>query len=957
MNELLSKINVLSELEQMGVAVQFVSESQDEVLVSCPFHADKKPSCSVSLTKKVFKCHSAGCGQDGDFVTFMARATDRPRRLVTELLERRYGLRRTIDSIPRDAVEKYHRDLMRAKPLLASLYERGIDDAAIRKYRLGRIQSRIVIPIFDEFGECLNLRKYLPGAPSGEKFKNLSGRGDMRLFPVDQFVFKEIVICGGELKAIATAMRMNPHGIGAVTSTGGEGSWKPEFTEKIVGKSIYVCNDIDDAGVHATEHLCARLLAHVPFLAALSLPLDREKYPRGDLSDYWGLEKKTDQDFLILLRSAKRWDKPTPTTDGRVLDVVDVEFIEMTKPEYTTKRIRVEAMISAIVESPYAVPHTIACACNRDQEFCSMCPVFYARGDNENKVTLKVDAESPAILSMVAAPMKSQREAIRHGLGIPPCKTVRFTALDWYTIEEIRISPKIEMTSRASDSVTQPAFVVGHGLELNETYALSGRPLPHPKNQQIVLLCSERRAVQDALSTFSIRARDHSELSQFRPRAWTLESIHAKLESLYADLETNVTRIFCRRQMHLAADLCFHSPLLMKFDGQIIKAWTEVLILGDSSQGKSEMTTRLMEHYGVGARVDCKNASAAGLLGGLQNIGNRWMISWGVIPHHDRRLVILEELKGASVEVISRLTEMRSTGIASTDKIEKRRTHARTRLLAISNPRRDVPISSYSFGLEAVKELIGSLEDIRRFDLALIVASSQIDTVVLNKLTSNRPVVSHEHMSDACRTLILWAWTRTPDQVKFTNDATECVTHRAIELSSKFTEAVPLIDKGSTRLKVARLASALAARTFSTNGDEESILVRREHVDYVCNFIDAVYSSAVFGYEEFSEAIKIQSVIRDPIRVKKKILATTYPDDFIQQLFHHETIEFRDIRDWCAWDYDTTLEFVSALVLEHALVRDGRVYRKNAQLNALLKELRGSDELKRANRPSHIEEF
>lgn len=940
--ELLAKIHVLAELEHMGIPVKF--GNTEEVLVKCPYkvrHEDKNPSCSINLTKRLFKCHS--CQADGDFITFMATAMDEPRRLVVEHLTQRYGGSKT-SGIDRSLIEKYHQDLFDAPPLLQELYVRGITDEAIRKYRLGRLQSRIIVPIFDEHGECINLRKYLPGAPAREKFKGLAKRGAATLYPIDQLKFDKLIVCGGELKAVAAAIRLNEFGIGAITSTGGEGSWSPTFNEKIAEKEIIICLDIDDAGQLATEALCARLFNHVPILKTLTLPLERSQYPKGDLSDYFGQEGKTGADFVVLLETAVPW-APTKKETTKSGETISVAFQDIVKPEHTTRRLKVDASVAAMVTTPYTVPSEVRCQCNRDQEFCGKCPVFYGKQNDDSTVDLAIAPDDIAILSMVATNSKNQRDAVRRGLGIPPCKPVQFTPLTYHTVEEVMLIPKMDIAARHTEMAIQPAYCVGHGLELNEAYELRGKPVPHPKSQQIVYLCDERKALQDSLYDHTTNVKG---LNIFQPREWTVDGISDKLDALYYDFASNVTRIFRRSDLHLAVDLGYHSPLLLSFDGRVTKGWSEILILGDSSQGKSEVSRSLMEHYGLGTKVDCKNATIAGLIGGAQKISERWMITWGIIPNNDRRLVILEELKGASTEVIGKLTEMRSSGIAELPKIEKRRTHARTRLVCISNPRRDVPIDSYSFGIEAIRELIGSLEDIRRFDLCLLVSSKQVDAGEIISLSANRPLVSHTHSPELCRSLILWAWTRTSDQVKFEPAALEAATLGATKLANKFSEAVPIIDRGSTRHKLARLAAALAARTFSVESD--TLIVRACHVDFIVQFLDRVYSDPICGYEEFSTAVKMQSEILDEGSVRKKILAAPHPQDFITQLFHAESIEFRDIRDWCAWDVETTLEFISFMVRKHALLRDGRAYRKNSRLNTLLKEMRKEG----VERPAHI---
>src|SRR5690606_31887630 len=135
-------------------------------------------------------------------------------------------------------------------------------------------------------------------------------------------------------------------------------------------------------------------------------------------------------------------------------------------------------------------------------------------------------------------------------------------------------------------------------------------------------------------------------LQLFRPVEWSVESIRERLADIYADFEANVTRIYMRPEIHLFVDLAYHSALLLNVDGDREKGWGEVLIMGDSSQGKSRVIMNMMQHYRLGKSVVAKNASTAGLIGGLQQLGNEWFVSWGAIPTHDKRLVFIEELKG-----------------------------------------------------------------------------------------------------------------------------------------------------------------------------------------------------------------------------------------------------------------------------------------------------------------------
>jgi hypothetical protein len=62
----------------------------------------------------------------------------------------------------------------------------------------------------------------------------------------------------------------------------------------------------------------------------------------------------------------------------------------------------------------------------------------------------------------------------------------------------------------------------------------------------------------------------------------------------------------------------------------------------------------------------------------------------------------------------------------------------------------------------------------------------------------------------------------------------------------------PLVQQQNVRIKLARLAVAVALRTFSTE-DGRKVIVRREHVDAAVDFLDHVYGKESFGYKRHSE--------------------------------------------------------------------------------------------------------
>lgn len=940
----MDQINVMAELENIGLAYEFASD--DELRVRCPFHDDSKPSLLISTSKRIFHCPVAGCEAHGDFVTFLARYLKVSRADVVADLSTRYVLDST-KLVEVEVIEKWHEAIWNSGPLLKALYDRGITDAMIRKYRLGIAENRITIPIKNESGHYVNVRKYLPGAPGAMKMRNMRGRAKpMRLYPVEQLRYDKIVVTGGEMKALAAIGQLNKQNIGCVTATGGEGNWEPHLTQQLAGKTIWVCLDIDEPGRLAAASLCGMLYNAVSWVGDMVLPLDRDKYPKGDINDFIHWEKGN---LLEVIEATPEW-KPLARRIDETDEPVDVTLSQAVHADNTGRRSRMRVMAAAVDTAPYTVPAEVQVTCTRDQPMCAFCPVF-AAGPQEQK--WRISPEHPAILHMVSATAQSIRPAIMLGLDVPQdCKVSTFKPISYYNVEDARLSPRLEIANRVTDRSMQPALLIGDGVELNEPYVMVGRMHPHPKTQQSTLLVSAYDHAQDALSSYKCDTLD--ELQLFQPTQWTTEGLKAKLDDLYEDLAANVTRIYQREDLHLTIDLAYHSPLMLELDGQEVKGWVETLVVGDSAQGKTETALGLMRHYGLGERVDCKNATVAGLLGGLQQIGTRWFVSWGVIPTHDKRLVFLEELKGANTEVIAKLTDMRSSGVAEIPKIEKRRTHARTRLVALSNPRSTQKMAAYNFGIDAIKELIGNLEDVRRFDMALIVAAQQLDPSILNVLQRHRPVVEHRHTSDLCRSLVLWCWTRTTSQVIFPDDTTAAILQAATSLSDSFTDQVPLVDRGSMRNKLARLSAALAGRTFSCSEDQQSILVRPCHVEYIAAMLKRIYSDPVFGYADLTEAVKLTTILLDPEIVKRHVRETPFPKDFIKQMLHTTEIELVDIQDWCGWNRIEAQALLSLLVRKHAVVRDDRHYRKTPSFIQLLKKMLEDSDY--PDRPDFIKE-
>jgi hypothetical protein len=140
----------------------------------------------------------------------------------------------------------------------------------------------------------------------------------------------------------------------------------------------------------------------------------------------------------------------------------------------------------------------------------------------------------------------------------------------------------------------------------------------------------------------------------------------------------------------------------------------------------------------------------------------------------------------------------------------------------------------------------------------MAVASGDVDPSLVNKAVDDMPEVIHRYDTDVCNLRVLWAWSRKPEQIKFDTDATSTILKHATTMGRKYSSKVPIVEAADQRIKIARLAVACAACMFSTE-DGNDVIVKKEHVDFVVNFMDRIYSSKSFGYDKLSEIDRVQS--------------------------------------------------------------------------------------------------
>lgn len=894
-----------------ALGLQFVSQSGDNWTAHCPFHDDTNASLSVEINKGYFKCFVPTCKafEGGAFKKFYNWKTGKE---FEEVLV-----------VPADEVEKYHKLLLTEKPLLKWVHElRGLSQETIEKYKLGYDGERLTIPIYDSKGVCVNIRRHHP--KKGASIKTLSyqpGYGSLRLFPVENIKADEIVLCEGELDA----MLMCQLGFNAMSVTGGAGSWKKGWEEHFKGKTVYVLYDIDKAGREGSVIICRFLSNYCKELRNVLLPITTPA--NADITDYVVTYGHGKVDVEQLLADAPVW-RETSKEPEALSAAQDVELSAASEAKWVGKQVRFKGTVAGKDLSPFACPAKVKFTCAMGLKICSFCSIGQASGN----LLYEVPGTGLEVLRLINCTEDQQKTFLRKAAGVyPGCPRFEMTPETYHTVEDIRLIPEVSFNSSATaEYVVRQGYFVGHGLVPNNVYEMEGSVVPNPKNQYITFVLPKASPVKDSITGFTVTPEMIEQLKVFQSN-----DVEGQFNKIAKDLTANVTKIYKREDLVILIDLIYHSCLRFEFMGKMVKkGWTEGLVLGDTRCGKTETSTALIEHYKAGEMSTGENASFAGLIGGMQQIGSRWSIIWGKFPLNDRRLLFIDETSGMPVEDIGKMSGVRSSGIAEIIKVQQEKTFARTRLIWLGNPRSSRGLATYDAGVLAIKELIGRPEDIARFDLAMTVASGEVPIEVINEESKEK--VEHVFTSELCHNLVLWAWSRQPGDIRFTDQARRACLDVASALSKEFSAAIPLVEPAEQRIKIARLAVAAACRLFSTETGQE-VIVKAEHVEFVAMFLRRIFNSPSMNYGGYSKAQMADLFLRDPETVRAQI--QPHGKNFVEALLERQYIRLVDFEDVLNLTKAEVKPIVAKLVQNRALKHYHTAYVKSPAFIELLRKL------------------
>lgn len=848
-----------------------------ELRVACPHksHDDTQASCDLNALTGNWTCLShadrrPGNGE-GSFETFITlwvmkhspEGTLLRRSDVLKDLEERYPLLSEHRFVDPTLVQKYVDDLVSVpKEMLEALRTRGVIPEMLLAARAGyhARDERLTIPVFDEKGNCVNIRRYKPGHP--RKMLNLDGFASKTdLYRVEDCKYDTIWLCGGELKAMVAGYYLNQRSIGAVSSCGGEGSWSNTWIKYLRGKTVYICMDVDAAGKYAAEKYAKNLFSFTKEVHIVSLPLDVTVYRKGDINDWVFVQRSAGRNVLeafdeLVKDHSHRW---TPPTDAETIELST--YVEESLTSFASKApvknqrgacdVR---FITGISADTFLLPSQVRFNCPRATEEvgadCNNCIVWrreehirattdptYVPNCND-PVEVIVNVSSADILDFIRRRKRddaSRKLALKLAGVYANCKHITkyeiSKAITARQVEAIDSHTDVTLTRRHA-VILQPPQTLDPAI----AYRIEARCEIDPRDHRAVVIIDSLRPADDTIDMYEPLREDEALFRPFMADSLNADAIESRLNEIEDYFAINVTHIYGRRDLHLAADLTYHSVLELPtlFGKPIETGWINTLIVGDTGEGKSAVAKGLQRFYNIGDIVDCKAASFAGLLGGADISSGARIIVWGAIPRADRHLLILEELKGLDTRVLSQLTESRSSGVARLQRIAAATTNARTRLLMISNPRANVGGMRAQGSLwDVVSELMGSDEDVRRFDLVAFVVQGT---------RTEQANTTFSATYEAFKRLLLWTWSRKPENVKYEPELAAEIMRAVSDITAHHEKDEPVVNSSTLHEKLLRVSAAIAARTASMT-DPYTLYITRAHVEVARRFIRRLYAA------------------------------------------------------------------------------------------------------------------
>lgn len=732
----------------------------------------------------------------------------------------------------------------------------GISDEVIDELELKTSHGDdISFPVF-LYGKVVDVREYRP-YDRANKIRSRSGATTGMIIPFDIWRTtpdnKWTILCAGEKDMAVT----RSHGFNAITLTGGEKAL-PKLLTPFKNKKVAICYDNDEAGIQGARSLAAELIKYAAEVRVVTGFHEVCKEHGQDLTDFfvtYGCTANQLKKYIL---------NTVPFTPEEAKKEISkrhplVTLYEASQPQYIGRVVQSNVQVVSTSDKAMPVPTTI------------YAKKINMQGDAKNNLMQVGDERHWSlnentcqdILHMIDNNFKDTTitENIKSILGISKKEQdVKISKPTKETVYECSVTDLYDAkTVKIVKPMEYKAYVLKDRMENGKKYLITYKLVPHPYDgQKLTMIVLNVETANDSVSNFKITDEVKAQLNKFRNLPGTVEEkINTLTEMVKAFIGYNGYN-----KLIEAIDLSFHTVLEFNLGNfKNIRGYLDTLIVAESRVGKSSTAEALQNLYQLGtfASLAGNSATVAGLVGGSAKVGMNYQTRAGLIPMNHRGLIIFEELAKCDASIIKELTDMRSSNQVRINRVSGNTTlPALVRMITLTNVKNingvTKPINSYPNGVDILMELIGSPEDVARYDIMLVMGDNGTTTTDLFW----QPDEPFE--PELYQTRIRWVWSRNIDQVIITKEVGDYIVDRCNELNRKYDSHIKIFGTEAWK-KVARLAIAIAGYLVSTDDTYENIIVKKEHVDAAVNYYIRIYDNPTFKLKEYVDSERSYNTI------------------------------------------------------------------------------------------------
>ena len=829
--------------------------SKRETAVCCPFphhtesgieYHETNPSAHINLDKGLFHCKVCDVGLSE--ISF-----------ISKVLGTSYEAASKIAKLFTTKEDRYtwNKDYNISEEIKNKCISLGISENVIDELELKtEMGDEISFPVF-MYGKLVDVRSYRP-QDRANKIKSRVGATSGLIIPFDIWTKtptnKWTIICAGEKDMAVT----RSHGFNAITLTGGEKAL-PKMTTPFKDRKVAICYDNDEAGIAGARALASELIKYVKEVRVVTNFHEVCKEHGEDLTDFFTKYNKTKEDLMKYVLAT-----PAYTIEEAKEEIQKrrplISLLEASKPQYINRVVQSNIQVVATYETAMPVPTTIYAKklnSNGDAKYNQM-------NVGEERTWELSENNCQDILKLIDNNFTEDqiRDNIRSILGISKYeRDVRIEKPTKDTVYQCNVTDLFEATAKDIATIEFTAYVLKKRLESGKKYLITYKLVPHPyKGQKLIMIIIDVEEACDSITNFKITDEVKQELDLFKNLDGTVkERVHTLSEMAKAYIGYDGYNNLIE-----AIDLSFHTVLEFNFGTfKNIRGYLDTLIVAESRVGKSSTAEALQKLYNLGAFTSLAGNSATipGIIGGSTKVNGSYQTRAGLIPMNHRGLVIFEELAKCNSNLVRELTDIRSSNQVRIARVSGTLTlPALVRMITLTNVKNTghkiKPINSYPNGVDILVELIGSPEDIARYDLMLILGEQG------NRTTDPfwEPIKPFE--PKAYQTRIRWVWSRTADQVLIDKEVGTYIIQKCNELNTKYDSHIKIFGTEAWK-KVARLSIAIAGYLVSTDTSYERIIVTKEHVDAAIDYLVSCYDNSTFKLKEYVAMERLYNEIDD----------------------------------------------------------------------------------------------